>query len=357
MIVLVSLVLFVLGMVLAAVGSRLAGRCATWCFALCGFPLWVVSGTVASLCIALPQLMLAFLASGLSITSLAVGAALAGAVADLGLVLAVCLLRREATACRGEFVRKCLILLAACLVLVFFVRDGLLSYTGVGLLMALFVLFVLENIVYQYRFIYNELPPGETLLSVQGGAARPAPDANDGTTPSPAMSLRSALRNLGGVLLGGALLVAGAWALVIASVALANLTGTIQALWAAAFLSLGFSLPLLAEAFHHPLGSVWKRFAERCRIYPPAAFPMHLLNAAILNLTLVLPIASLMYRKRLPVGAQFRSYELPACVLMALVLLVPAACKRRLYRWQGAACLGIYLVYLAAVLLAPRAGA
>ena len=42
---------------------------------------------------------------------------------------------------------------------------------------------------------------------------------------------------------------------------------------------------------------------------------------------------------------------------MALVLLVPAACKRRLYRWQGAACLGIYLVYLAAVLLAPRAGA
>ena len=49
MIVLVSLVLFVLGMVLAAVGSRLAGRCATWCFALCGFPMWVVSGTVASL--------------------------------------------------------------------------------------------------------------------------------------------------------------------------------------------------------------------------------------------------------------------------------------------------------------------
>ena len=71
----------------------------------------------------------------------------------------------------------------------------------------------------------------------------------------------------------------------------------------------------------------------------------------------MLPIASLMYRKRLPVGEQFRSYELPACVLMALVLLVPAACKRRLYRWQGAACLGIYLVYLAAVLLAPRAGA
>ena len=70
-----------------------------------------------------------------------------------------------------------------------------------------------------------------------------------------------------------------------------------------------------------------------------------------------MPIASLMYRKRLPVGEQFRSYEVPACIAMALVLLLPAVLKRRLYRWQGAACLGIYLIYLAAVMLAPRAGA
>ena len=35
--------------------------------------MWVVGGTVAPFCLALPQLMLAFLAAGLSITSLAVG--------------------------------------------------------------------------------------------------------------------------------------------------------------------------------------------------------------------------------------------------------------------------------------------
>ncbi len=360
MIVLVSLVLFVLGMVLAAVGSRLAGRCATWCFALCGFPMWVVGGTVASLCVALPQLMLAFLASGLSITALAVGAALAGAVVDIGLVLSFRLIRRDVVVFRGEFVRKCLLLLAACLVLLVFVRDGLLSYTGVGLLMALFVLFVLESIVYQHHFVYSDAPGAEELLTAQPGKSLclgTIRSTEDGTMRFPAMSILNSLKNLGGILLGGALLTAGAYALVVASVSLANLTGTIQALWAAGMLSLGFALPLLAEALSHPLGSVWKRFAERCRIYPPVAFPMHILNAAILNITLVLPIASLMYRRRLPVGEQFRSYEVPACILMTLVLLVPALVRRRLYRWQGVACLGIYLVYLAAVLLAPRAGA
>ena len=84
-----TLVIYGLGLVLTAVGGRLTGRCATWCCALCGLPLWVVSGTVASLCVALPQLALAFLASGLGITGLAVGAALAGAVTELGLVLAL----------------------------------------------------------------------------------------------------------------------------------------------------------------------------------------------------------------------------------------------------------------------------
>ena len=45
-----TLVIYGLGLVLTAVGGRLTGRCATWCCALCGLPLWVVSGTVASLC-------------------------------------------------------------------------------------------------------------------------------------------------------------------------------------------------------------------------------------------------------------------------------------------------------------------
>ena len=353
-----TFLIYGLGLLLTAVGSRLTGRCATWCFALCGFPMWVVSGTVASLCIALPQLVLAFLASGLSITSLAVGAALAGAVANVGLVLAICLIRREVVAFRGEFLAKCLLLFAACAVLLLFVRDGELSYTGVGVLMALFVVFVLENIAYQYRFVYSDAPrPGE-LVSVRGESpTETVRGRGSGTVQFPAMSIANSLRNLGGIVLGGVLLVGGAYGLVVASVALANLTGTIQALWAAWLLSLGFCLPLLTEAFGHPLGSVWKRFAERCRIYPPFAFPMHMLNAAILNITLVLPIASLMYRRRLPVGAQFRSYEVPACMLMALILLLPALLKRRLYRWQGAACLGLYLLYLAAVLLAPRAGA
>ena len=42
---------------------------------------------------------------------------------------------------------------------------------------------------------------------------------------------------------------------------------------------------------------------------------------------------------------------------MALVLLAEPLLRRRLHRWQGAACLMLYFLYLAAVSFAPRAGA
>ena len=56
-----TLLVYALGLLFTAVGSRLAGRCTTWCCALLGLPMWVVGGTVAPFCLALPQLMLAFL--------------------------------------------------------------------------------------------------------------------------------------------------------------------------------------------------------------------------------------------------------------------------------------------------------
>ena len=44
-------------------------------------------------------------------------------------------------------------------------------------------------------------------------------------------------------------------------------------------------------------------------------------------------------------------------VTLPLRLLLPPLCKHKLKRWQGGACLVLYILYLAAVLLLPLAGA
>ena len=339
---LVTLLFYTFGLAAAAVGSRLAGRCATWCSALCGFPRWVVDGTVVPLCVALPQLLLAFIAAGMDATGLAVGVALAGAVTDLGLVLGVCLWRCEVSVERSEWYGQTCILLLAGLVLALFVRDGTLSYTGTGLLMALFAVSMLHGIACRCR--QQQAEPGLCWLTAGGAPLAPAAPVRD----FPDMSVPNALKNLLGVVLGLALLAAGA---------LAALTGTIQALWAATLVSFGFCLPLLAEAVHLPRRGAWHWFSERCRYYPPRRLPVQLLSSAVTELTLVLPLSSLMYRDRLPVGAQFRAYDVPLCVVLALVLLVPPLWQKRLSRWQGAVCGVLYVGYLAAVLFAPTAAA
>ena len=351
-----TLTIYALGMVLAAVGSRLSARCTVWCCALCGLPMWVVGGMVAPVCLALPQLVFAFLAAGSELTALAVGVALAGAVTDVGLVLALCLLRRSVVVERGEYCRKCLLLLAAALVVVLTVREGRLSYTGIGLLMLLFAVFVLESIACQHRFLFEP-----TLDMMTDGNKPVRRDQVEGYTAHtmafPVMSIGNSLKNLFGVVAGLTVLCTGAEMLLYSAATMASLTGTIQALWAATLISFGFCLPLLAEVLHHPFGSVWKRFSERCRTYPPQSLPMQMLNSAIVSLTLALPLSSLMYRSRLPLGAQFRMYDLPVTLALGAVLLLPPLFKKRLYRPQGAACLALYLLYLAGVLLAPLAGA
>ena len=64
MLLLPTLLLYALGLLLTGIGSRLASRCATWCGALCGLPMWMVGGTLVAVCTALPQLVLAFLDIG-----------------------------------------------------------------------------------------------------------------------------------------------------------------------------------------------------------------------------------------------------------------------------------------------------
>ena len=44
-------------------------------------------------------------------------------------------------------------------------------------------------------------------------------------------------------------------------------------------------------------------------------------------------------------GARLGS-DIPFCLLITLIMLIPALIKRRFYRWQGAASLSLYILYM-----------
>ncbi len=281
--------------------------------------MWMVGGTLVAVCTALPQLVLAFLAAGMSVTALAVGTALAGAVTQLGLVLALCLLRCNVTVDRGELLRKCALLLVACGVVALFVRDGTLSYTGTGLLMGLFVLFVMQSIAYQYRFAFRE---GLELITFQKekGEKDPAgrPIRADRPVPGYEHPHQPAQPGRGGGRHGSALR---------GSVGPAEQRrGAGQPDWHHSGPVGGnpdFLWPLSAPAGGSVRPSPWLCLEAICGKMPhlPAAGTAHAgaEQRHFEHHAGALPASSLMYRRRLPVGEQFRQYDIPFCVLMALI--------------------------------------
>jgi cation:H+ antiporter len=72
----------------------------------------------------------------------------------------------------------------------------------------------------------------------------------------------------------------------------------------------------------------------------------NIIGANIIDLTLILPICSLVSGKPLPVAAASIRYDLPACLLVTLVALVPMLWKEKASKAQGILLLVIYAVYL-----------
>ena len=72
----------------------------------------------------------------------------------------------------------------------------------------------------------------------------------------------------------------------------------------------------------------------------------NIIGANIIDLTLILPVCALISGGALPVSRTVAMIDLPACLLVGFIALVPALVKKRFMRWQGFTLLGVYAVYL-----------
>ena len=72
----------------------------------------------------------------------------------------------------------------------------------------------------------------------------------------------------------------------------------------------------------------------------------NILGANIIDLTLILPLCSLVSGKALPIAATSARYDLPACLLVGCIALIPAMVFQKFQKWQGILLLCVYAGYL-----------
>ena len=305
--------LFAAGLVCIIKGGDLFVDAAGWIAEASGIPKFIIGATIVSFATTLPEMLVSVFAALEGNADIAVGNAVGSVTANMGLIMCLSLVCMTCLMERRQFGVKACLLLAAILSLFGFTRDGRLSVAEGLLVLVIFAGFLAESLISARREQGTELKEDEER---------------------PAVSGKTVAGNIVKFVLGAAGIVLGAQLLIDNGSAIAALLGVPDAIIAATMIAIGTSLPELVTT----LTAIRKKESSLS--------VGNIIGANIMDLTLILPLCSLILGKPLPVQSQGMLLDIPACLIICAAVLVPAMWKGKFQRWMGFLAGGLYIVYL-----------
>ena len=230
----------------------------------------------------------------------------------LGMVVLAPILQDVLGAATGLNLLKASLLLATIAVLFAFTRNGQLSVAQSAVILLFFAAFLTENLMAGKREHGTE-------------------DAEN----RPQMTGKALARNLLGFVLGAATIVLGAQLLIDNGSALAKMIGVPDSIIAATMIAIGTSLPELVTT----LTAIRKKESSLS--------VGNIIGANIMDLTLIMPLCSLIQGRAMLVERQGMLLDIPACLIVTAAAIVPALVSGRFKRWTGFLIGGLYIAYLA----------
>ena len=294
--------LFAAGLVCIIKGGDLFVDAASWIAEASGIPKFIIGATIVSFATTLPEMLVSVFAALEGNADIAVGNAVGSVTANTGLIMCLSLVCMTCLMERRQFGVKACLLLAAILSLFGFTRDGRLSVAEGLLVLVIFAGFLAESLISARREQGTELKEDEER---------------------PAVSGKTVAGNIVKFVLGAAGIVLGAQLLIDNGSAIASLLGVPDAIIAATMIAIGTSLPELVTT----LTAIRKKESSLS--------VGNIIGANIMDLTLILPLCSLILGKPLPVQSQGMLLDIPACLIICAAVLVPALWKGKFQRWMG----------------------
>ena len=301
---------FAAGLICIIKGGDLFVDAASWIAEASGIPKFIIGATIVSFATTLPEMLVSVFAALEGSADIAVGNAVGSVTANVGLIMCLSLVCMECAMSRKQFGVKACLLLAAILVLFAFTRDGQLSIGESVFILLIFAGFVVESLI----------------------AARREQGTED--TERPAVNGKTIAVNIVKFVVGAAAIVLGAHLLIDNGSAIASLLGVPDAIVAATMIAIGTSLPELVTT----LTAIRKKQSSLS--------VGNIIGANIMDLTLIMPLCSLILGKPLTVENQGMLLDIPACLIICAAALVPALWKGKFQRWIGFLIGGLYVVYL-----------
>ena len=305
--------LFAVGIVLIAKGGDLFVDSAAYIADVSGIPKFIVGATIVSFATTLPEMLVSALAAGQGKTEMAIGNAVGSVTANTGLIMALSMLLVPMAVVRRTTLPKAVLLIAAVLGLWGLSIGGLTVWKGL-LLFVIFAVFVAENILSAKKQQGNQ---EERVTATR----------------------KAVVKSVVILLLSATAIVAGSDLLVHYGSLIAAGFGVPESVIGLTAIAIGTSLPELVTA----VTAILKKQADLS--------VGNVIGANIIDTTMILPVCAVISGGTLPVTTQTLWLDLPVCLGVILLALLPALFSGRFRRWQGVACLTVYAGYLAYVFI------
>lgn len=312
----VIILLFVLGLVLIIKGGDWFVDAAGWIAEVSGIPRFIVGATIVSVATTLPELLVSSIAASKGQAEMAIGNAIGSVTVNTALIMALSMVFLPVTLKRKDYLFKSVLLMGAVALLWALCGDGTLPVARGVVMFAIFALFIWENIraaKRQDEYSTDEKPEKPTRQTV--------------------------LKNIALFVLGAAGIVIGSDLLVDNGTLLAQRLGVPENVVALTAVAIGTSLPELVTA----ITSIVKKEASLS--------VGNVIGANIIDTALILPVCSVISGGTLQVAASTVRVDMPVCLAVTMIALIPALISQRFRRWQGILLIGIYIAYLAVVCL------
>ena len=303
--------MFVVGLILIIKGGDLFVDAASWFAEVFGIPKFLIGATIVSIATTLPELLTSVFATVGGSVDIAAGNAIGSVTANMALIMAITVVFLPALVERKSYAHKTVLMILACVVLLIGSLSGKLGYIPTFVLLAIFAYYTYGSIM-------------DAKKSIGDSKDNEKPEKNGKTVGV----------NIFKFIFGTIGIVLGAHLLVNYGQELARLIGVSEGVIGVTVIAVGTSLPELVTAI------------TAIRKKQTALSVGNIIGANTIDLTVILPICSLISGGKLIVPKSSYALDLPIALIVMAVAVIPTVFAGKYRKWQGWVMLAIYAAYL-----------
>ncbi|KAB3537241.1 calcium/sodium antiporter [Alkaliphilus pronyensis] len=323
----ITIMLFLLGLIIIIKGGDWFVESAVWIAKVTGIPSVLIGATIVSIATTLPELLVSTIATYQQFYDVALGNVVGSMACNIGLILGLTAILSPLRINRKNFTIKSGFMLLTALILFYISMDTIITSQEGNILLVLFVVYIIINIL--------EFTKGKQSTNEYEKIKYDKTHAGKNTIK---------------FIMGAVFIIIGARLLVTNGVKIANILGIPEQVVSLTLIALGTSMPELITAIasiikgHHGISIG------------------NIIGANILNMVMVVGASTKIADKGLVIsyqnvmlGASIHNIpqtlylDLPVAISMMIVLLLSGLIFGKISRWTGFAVLSIYCVYLFAL--------